>query len=98
MVSPKSYSSSTMSFTSFSKDGLGESKGKTDMTSLGSSRWERDSATEFLAQVIGMAKVSLPNFTSNSPIFGGFKKSFLGDALSICRSPECQRHGNQEPL
>ena len=77
MVSPKSSSSSTKSSASFSKDNSGESKGKTNMTSLGRSRWGRDSATEFLAQVIGMEKVSLPSFMSRSPIFGGSMKSFF---------------------
>ena len=52
MVSPKSSSSSTKSFASFSKDDSGDSKGKTDITSLGRSRWGRDSTTEFLARVI----------------------------------------------
>jgi hypothetical protein len=46
------------------------------MTSLGRSRWARDSATEFLAQVIGRVKTSLPNFMLRSPVFGGSKKSF----------------------
>jgi hypothetical protein len=76
MVSPESSSSSMKNFTSLSKDDSGDSKGKTDITSLGKSRWERDSAIEFLAQVIGMVKVSLPSFTSRSPVFGGSKKSF----------------------
>ena len=64
------------SFISFSKDDSGESKGKTDMTSLGGFGSRRDSATEFLAQVIGMEKVSLPNFTLRSPDDGGSIKSF----------------------
>ena len=98
MVSPKSSSSSMKSFASFSKDDSGESKGKTNMTSLGRSRWGRDSATEFLARVIGMVKVSLPNFMSNSPILVGSRRVFLRDALSRCRSPKCQRQGNREPL
>ena len=76
MVSPKSSSSSMKSFASFSKDDSGESKGKTDMTSLGRSRWGRDSTTECLDRAIGMVKVSLPNFTYISPVFGAFKKSF----------------------
>ena len=76
MVCPKSSSSSMKSFASFSKDDLGESKGKTDITSLGRSRWGRDSATEFLVQVIGMVKVSLPNFMSNAPDEGGSTISF----------------------
>ena len=47
MVSPTS---------SFSKDDSGESKGKTDITSLDSFGLGRDFATEFLAQVIRMEK------------------------------------------
>ena len=76
MVSPKSSSCSMKSFASFSKDDSRESKGKTDMTPLARSRWERDSTTELLAQVIGMVKVSLPNFTSNAPDEEGSTISF----------------------
>jgi hypothetical protein len=61
---------------SWFRDDLGESKGKTNMTSLGRSRWGRDSTIEFLARVIGMVKVSLPNFTSNAPDEGGSTISF----------------------
>ena len=75
MVSPKS-SSSIKSLASLSKDDLGDSNGETYMTSLGRSRWGRGSTTEFLAQVIGMEKVSLPSFTSSSPDDGGSMKSF----------------------
>ena len=76
MVTPKSSSSSMKSFTSFSKDNSGEPKCKTNMTSLGRLGQGRDSTNEFLAQVIGMVKVSLPSFTTRSPIFYGSRKSF----------------------
>jgi len=64
------------SLASFSKDDLGDSNGETDMTSLGGLWWGRVSATKFLARVIGMEKVSLPNFTSRSLDEGVSMKSF----------------------
>ena len=76
MVLPKSSSSSIKSLASFSKDDSGDSKGATDMTSLGSCGWGRDSTTEFFTRVIGMVKVSLPNFMSNAPDEGGSTISF----------------------
>ena len=82
MVSPRSSPSSIKSLASLSKDDLGDSNGETDMTSLDRSWYERVSTIEFLARVIGMKKVSLPNFTSRSPDDGGSMKNFLGDALS----------------
>ena len=66
MASPKSSSSYVKSLASFSKDDLGDSKGKIVMASLGRSGWGKASATEFLTRVIGIEKVSLPNFTSRS--------------------------------
>jgi hypothetical protein len=40
------------------------------------SRWERDSATEFLAQVIGMVKMSLSSFMSSAPDEGNSTINF----------------------
>jgi hypothetical protein len=41
-----------------------------------------------------MENDSLSSLMSKSPVFGGSTKSFLGDALSRCQSPELQRHGS----
>ena len=86
MVSPKSSFSSMKSLASFSKADLGDSKGKTDMTSLGSCGLGRDSTIEFLAQVIGMEKVSLPSFTSKSLDDGGLRNFSRGHPIMTLKS------------
>jgi len=55
------------------------SKGETAITSLGKGRSGRESVTEFLARVIGMDKVSLPNFMFIAPAAGSsWVKSSIG--------------------
>ena len=44
--------------------------GETAITSLGKGRSGRESVIDFLARVIGMEKVSLPNFTYIAPVAG----------------------------